>query len=163
FLGGGGALGKAPQAVGRRQAGSGKTLRRRRPRCGRERFECTIDAPVSGAGFRGWCFVLHDLLRDLLPSPVIRVLIAADHPLVRDGLRALVSAQRGIEVVAETSTGAETLRRTCELVPDVVVMDVSMPDMGGIETAQSIATSCPQAKILALTMHEERGYLTRML
>lgn len=94
---------------------------------------------------------------------MIRVLIADDHAVVREGLRALVDAQPGLSVVGEAAGGIDAWRRTTELHPDVVLLDVSMPDGGGLEAAERIAHDCPNVKVLALTMHEERGYLTRML
>lgn len=94
---------------------------------------------------------------------MIRVLIADDHAIVREGLRALVSAQPGLAVIGEAGSGTEAWRRTRELEPDVVVLDVSMPDMSGVEAAERISADCPRVKVLALTMHEERGYVTRML
>ena len=94
---------------------------------------------------------------------MIRVLIADDHAVVRDGLRALISAQPGLVVVGEAASGVEAWRRACELVPDVVVLDISMPGVGGLETTKRIATDCPTVKVLALTMHEERGYVSHML
>ncbi|HEY0995478.1 MAG TPA: response regulator transcription factor [Gemmatimonadaceae bacterium] len=94
----------------------------------------------------------------------IRVLIADDHEIVREGLRALVDAQPGIQVVGEASNAEEAWRRACELSPDVVVLDLSMPPgMASAEAAERIGRDCPQVKVLALTMHEERGYVTRML
>jgi DNA-binding NarL/FixJ family response regulator len=93
---------------------------------------------------------------------VIRVLLADDHAVVRDGLRALVAAQPGLSVVGEASSGLEAWRRSCELEPDVTVLDLSMPNVSGIEAAERIARDCPAVKVLALTMHEERGYVSRM-
>lgn len=94
----------------------------------------------------------------------IRVLIADDHEIVRDGLRVLVDAQPGLQVVGEASNAEEAWQRACELTPDVVVLDLSMPPgMASAEATERIGRDCPQAKVLALTMHEERGYVTRML
>lgn len=93
----------------------------------------------------------------------VRVVIADDHAIVRDGLRALVEAQPGLVVVGEASDGQEAWQRACDLKPDVLVLDVSMPGVGGTEAAERIAADCPEVKVLALTMHEERGYVTRLL
>jgi DNA-binding NarL/FixJ family response regulator len=93
----------------------------------------------------------------------IRVVIADDHAIVRDGLRALVEAQPGLQVVGEAADGQEAWRRACDLKPDVVLLDVSMPSAGGADAAARIATDCPTVRVVALTMHEERGYVTRML
>ena len=94
---------------------------------------------------------------------VIRVVIADDHAIVRDGLRALVEAQPGIAVVGEAADGHEAWQRSCELRPDVLVLDLSMPVLGGTEAAERIAKDCPTVRVLALTMHEERGYVSQLL
>ena len=94
---------------------------------------------------------------------MIRVLIADDHAIMRDGLRALVEAQPGLIVVGEAADGHEAWQRSCELHPDVLVLDLSMPGVGGAEAAERIAKDCPTVRVLALTMHEERGYVTRLL
>jgi DNA-binding NarL/FixJ family response regulator len=96
-------------------------------------------------------------------STGIRVVIADDHAIVRDGLRALVDAQPGLTVVGEARGGAEAWRRAIELKPHVIVLDLSMPGVGGIEAAERIAKDCPDVKVLVLTMHEERGYVSRVL
>jgi DNA-binding NarL/FixJ family response regulator len=96
-------------------------------------------------------------------SAAINILIADDHAIVRDGLRALVHAQPGLFVVGEAGDGEEAWERTCSLEPDVVVIDVSMPGLGGIEAIERITQDCPKVKVLALTMHEERGYVSRVL
>jgi DNA-binding NarL/FixJ family response regulator len=94
----------------------------------------------------------------------IRVLIADDHEIVREGLRALVDAQPGLQVVGEASNADEAWARACDLRPDVVVLDLSMPPgMASAEAAERIGRDCPGTRVLALTMHEERGYVTRML
>lgn len=96
------------------------------------------------------------------PRPV-RVVIADDHAVVRDGLRALVEAQPGLTVVGEAADGDEAHRRACELAPDVLLLDLSMPGTGGAEAAARVARDCPWVRVLVLTMHEERGYVTRLL
>ena len=96
-------------------------------------------------------------------SNPIRVLIADDHVVVREGLRALMDVQPGIVVVGEADGGEEAWRLARELNPDVLVLDVSMPNGGGAEAAERIARELPHVKILALTMHEERGYVARLL
>jgi len=82
---------------------------------------------------------------------------------VEPGLRALVAAQPGLEVVGEAADGDEAWRRACELRPDVLLLDLSMPGVGGAEAAERIARDCPEVRVIALTMHEERGYVTRLL
>lgn len=93
----------------------------------------------------------------------IRIVIADDHAVVREGLRALIEAQSGLEVVGEAGDGQEAWRRTCDLAPDVLVLDLSMPGVRGVETAERVAKDCPDVRILVLTMHEERGYVARLL
>ena len=93
----------------------------------------------------------------------IRVVIADDHAVVREGLRVLVNAQPGLDVVGEAADGQEAWQLACDMQPDVIVLDVSMPVMGGAETAERITKDCPAVRILALTMHEERGYVSRLL
>ncbi len=97
------------------------------------------------------------------PLKTVRVLIADDHAIVREGLRALVEAQPGIAVVGEAADGHEAWQRACELKPDVVLLDLSMPVVGGVEAAERIRKDCPAVQVLALTMHEERGYVARLL
>ena len=98
------------------------------------------------------------------PHPlVIRVVLADDHAIVRDGLRALVEAQPGLIVVGEAADGHEAWQRACELLPDVLVLDLSMPGVGGMEAAERVAKDCPSVRVLALTMHEERGYVAQLL
>jgi DNA-binding NarL/FixJ family response regulator len=93
----------------------------------------------------------------------IRVVIADDHAVVRDGLRSLIDAQPGLQVVGEAADGDEAWRRACELAPDVLLLDLSMPGVGGADAAERIAADCPRVRVVALTMHEERGYVTRLL
>ena len=95
--------------------------------------------------------------------PLVRVVIADDHAVVRDGLRALVDAQPGLRVVGEAGDGHEAWLRACELKPDVLLLDISMPGVGGTDAAERIAKDCPGVRVIVLTMHEERGYVTRLL
>ncbi|HET6229369.1 MAG TPA: response regulator transcription factor [Longimicrobiaceae bacterium] len=93
----------------------------------------------------------------------LRVVLADDHEVVRSGLRALVDASPGMLVVGEARDGLEAVARARELRPDVVVMDVSMPGLDGAGAAERITRECPEVRVLALTMHEDRGHLTRLL
>ena len=97
------------------------------------------------------------------PPAVLRIVLADDHAIVRQGVRALVDAEPGMLVVGEASNGAEALERARELRPDVVVVDLSMPQMGGAECTERLRREMPQVKIVALTVHEDRGYVTRLL
>ncbi|MBI2832223.1 MAG: response regulator transcription factor [Chloroflexi bacterium] len=93
----------------------------------------------------------------------MRVLIADDHVIVREGLRSLLQAQPDIEVVGEAADGEEAVRKTEELQPDVVLMDITMPGMSGLEATRQIRKDNPNVKILVLTMHESDEYFFKML
>ncbi|HEX8851042.1 MAG TPA: response regulator transcription factor [Gemmatimonadaceae bacterium] len=94
---------------------------------------------------------------------VIRVVLADDHEVVREGLKALVNAHADMRVVGEAANGEEAWRAAAALAPDVLVMDLSMPILTGAEATARIRRDCPAVKILALTVHEERLYLTQLL
>jgi len=93
----------------------------------------------------------------------VRVLIADDHPIVRDGLRMLLEAQSDMEVVAEAVNGEEAVARTAELQPDVVLMDVTMPVLNGIEATKIIKEKYPEVKVLALTVHDSQDYFFHII
>jgi DNA-binding NarL/FixJ family response regulator len=93
----------------------------------------------------------------------IRVLLAEDHNVVRDGLRLLLDIQPDITVTAEATTGREAVILARQDCPDVVVLDISMPDLDGIQAASLIRVECPQAQVLILTMHESDTYFFRAL
>ncbi len=93
----------------------------------------------------------------------IRVLIAEDHAIVREGVRLILEAQPDIEVVGETTSGREAIAKACELLPDVVCMDISMPDIDGLEATRRIKACCPDVQVLALTVHESDEYFFQML
>ena len=93
----------------------------------------------------------------------IRVLLADDHSILREGIRALLEKEEDIEVVGEASEGEEAVARTRELLPDVVVMDITMPRMNGLEATGRIRAVMPSVKVLILTMHEDEQYLAGML
>jgi len=86
-----------------------------------------------------------------------------DHPVVRDGMKALVDAEPDMEVVGEAFAGETAVREVTELRPDVVVMDLSMPGMGGTEATRRIREGCPEVRVVALTAYEERGYLRQVV
>ncbi len=96
-------------------------------------------------------------------STKLRIVLADDHNVVRAGLRALIDAQEDMEVVAEADDGEAACRLVAELSPDVTVMDVSMPELGGAQATELIRRQNADARVLALTVHEDRGYLQRML
>jgi two-component system response regulator NreC len=93
----------------------------------------------------------------------IRLLLVDDHEVVRAGLRTLLESRSGLKVVGEAGGGREAIRLAAELRPDVVLMDISMPDMDGAETTRRIKQATPEINILALTIHEEEAYFFEML
>jgi len=86
----------------------------------------------------------------------IRVLIVDDHAVVRDGIRAVLTLQRDIQIVGEAVNGKEAVEKTIELLPDVVVMDIVMPVMSGLDAVKEICMQCPQAKVLMLTQYDDQ-------
>jgi two-component system response regulator NreC len=93
----------------------------------------------------------------------IRVLIADDHVIVREGIRALVEAQPDIEVVGEATNGEEAVIKAKEIQPDIVLMDITMPVMNGLEATKQIRQQSPEVRILVLTMHESDDYFFKIL
>ncbi len=91
----------------------------------------------------------------------IRVLLADDHALMREGLRALLTTTPDIEIVGEVRTGREAESRVLQLDPDVVLMDIAMPDLNGIEAARLIHAKCPAVRIVILSMHASAEYVYR--
>jgi DNA-binding NarL/FixJ family response regulator len=96
-------------------------------------------------------------------QPPVRVLLADDHPIVREGIRSLLNAQPGIRVVAEAADGESALRRARECTPDVAVLDLSMPVLGGVEATERMRLESPATRVLVLTVHEDGGYAERVL
>jgi DNA-binding NarL/FixJ family response regulator len=92
----------------------------------------------------------------------LRILLADDHQMLRDGLRLLIDAQPNMRVVGEAANGHEALAKARELAPDLVVMDLSMPEMNGLEATQRLKAELPQIRILALTAHEDELYLAQL-
>lgn len=92
-----------------------------------------------------------------------RILLADDHAILRSGLRYMLSSQEDLEIVGEASTGVETLK-LCEMIqPDLVLLDVSMPGMGGLDVLPSLRRLAPSTKILVLTMHDDKHYMNQAL
>jgi two-component system, NarL family, response regulator NreC len=95
--------------------------------------------------------------------PRIRVLIADDHAVLRAGLKMLLNAQPDIEVVGEASDGQEAVEQAQTLHPDVVLMDISMPSLGGLEATKQIRHTLGRTQVLVLTMHDDESYLRQFL
>ncbi len=98
----------------------------------------------------------------MIPEP-IRILLVDDHAVLRAGLRALLEAEPGLTVVGETGTGEAGVEMAASLRPHVVVMDLSMPGMGGLEATRSIAATGQNTRVLVLTMHGEEEHLLPVL
>ena len=96
------------------------------------------------------------------PATCITVLLAEDHMIVREGLRRLLEAERDIEVVGEAATGREAVTVARKLRPDVVVMDIAMPVLNGLEATRQIRHHVPDAKILILSAHNDDVYVERL-
>src|SRR5215212_136936 len=95
--------------------------------------------------------------------PKLRILLADDHETVREGLKTILNAQADMEVIAEAGDGRAAIAQARELLPDIVVMDVSMPRLNGLKATEALAQCCPQIQILALTRHADDGYLQQLL
>jgi DNA-binding NarL/FixJ family response regulator len=93
----------------------------------------------------------------------IKVLIADDHQIVRESLRALLEKEPGISVVGEAEEGRTALRLAREFLPDVIIMDVAMPDLNGIEATRQVMSEFPEIKVVALSMHNDRRFVLNML
>jgi DNA-binding NarL/FixJ family response regulator len=93
----------------------------------------------------------------------LRVFLADDHAVLREGLRMLVDSQDDMEVVGEAGDGRAAVKSVTELLPDVAVLDVSMPELNGLQATAFIKRCCPDAKILTLTRHTDDGYLQQLL
>jgi DNA-binding NarL/FixJ family response regulator len=93
----------------------------------------------------------------------IRVLLADDHTILRKGIRMLIEAQGDMEVVGEAATGREAIETARSLKPDVIIMDVSMPELNGIEGTRQICDELTRTRVLALTMHKDSVYVREIL
>lgn len=93
----------------------------------------------------------------------IRIILADDHKIVRDGLKTLIEKERDMEVVAEAEDGRMTVKLAKKFSPDVVIMDITMPDMNGIDATRDIVKEVSGVKVIALSMHSDRRLVTGML
>ncbi|MBN2326294.1 MAG: response regulator transcription factor [Candidatus Omnitrophica bacterium] len=93
----------------------------------------------------------------------IKIILADDHSIIREGLRPLLEKEEDMEVIGEAETGRQALQLVEKLNPDVVIMDISMPDLNGIEAARRIQQDFPQCKIVALSVHTDNQYVARMI
>jgi DNA-binding NarL/FixJ family response regulator len=93
----------------------------------------------------------------------IRILLADDHAVVRRGFRALLNAESDLEVIGEASNGLEAIEQALALQPDVVVMDVTMPNLNGIEATRRLAQQAARVRVLALSMHKDAVYVREIL
>jgi DNA-binding NarL/FixJ family response regulator len=93
----------------------------------------------------------------------ISVFLADDHAVVRDGLRALLEAQPGIRVIGDAANGRETVRQVTQLYPDVVVLDIAMPELNGIEAAREIGQVSPATRVIILSMHSTTEHVFQAL
>jgi len=94
---------------------------------------------------------------------MIRVLVVDDHAILRDGIRSLLESQEDIIVVGEASDGSEAVELVGKLLPDIVLMDISMPKTNGLEATRSIKERFPQVNVLILTQHDNREYIAPAL
>ncbi len=94
---------------------------------------------------------------------IIRVLLAEDHTIVRKGLRSLLDAEADIEVVGEAEDGRQAVEKAQQLRPDIVLMDITMPGLNGLEATRQLKKYCPEVKVVALTVHTNEEYILQVL
>jgi two-component system nitrate/nitrite response regulator NarL len=93
----------------------------------------------------------------------IRILLADDHPIVLDGVKAHLAAQSEFEIIGEATDGQEALRKARQLRPDVILMDISMPVMNGLEAMGLLRKHAPQSKVIIMTMHDNKEYIAQIV
>ena len=96
-------------------------------------------------------------------NSTVRIALADDHTLVREGLRKIIEAQPGWEVISEAADGREAVSKALELKPDVVIVDLAMPQLSGVDAIQQIVRRLPATRVLVLSMHADEVYVTRAL
>ena len=98
-----------------------------------------------------------------MAETTIRVALVDDHPMLREGTAAILAAQPGIAVVGQTGRGAETLALVEASTPDVLLLDIRLPDMSGLEVARRVRTAYPRVAIVILSNYEDAGYVRALL
>lgn len=93
----------------------------------------------------------------------VKLMLVDDHALVREGIRSTLVRYPFISIVGEAGDGKEAIRKTKELCPDIVLMDLNMPEMSGLEALPIIRKNCPETKVIALTVHDNKEYITQLL
>ncbi len=95
--------------------------------------------------------------------PPIKILLADDHEILREGLRRMIEKEPDMEVVGEAEDGRSVLKMARKLTPDVIVMDITMPDLNGMDATRKILSETPGTRVLALSMHQDRKFVLGML
>ena len=96
------------------------------------------------------------------PSKKVNIILVDDHQMLRDGLRNLIEQKANLQIIGEASNGREAIKLCAKLIPDVVITDVSMPNLNGIESAKQIIKENPEIKIIGLSMHANRKFVQSM-
>ena len=93
----------------------------------------------------------------------INLMLVDDHAVVRSGLRMLIEAEEDVEIIAEAGSASEAINIVCQKMPDVILMDIGLPDLSGIDATRQIKRLCPEVAVVALTIHEDEEYFFKML
>jgi CheY-like chemotaxis protein len=93
----------------------------------------------------------------------IKVLLVDDHPVVRKGLASCLASRENLKIVGEAADGTEAMRKVAELSPDIVLMDINMPELDGLAVTERLQKESPQVKVLVLSMHSNREYVLRII
>lgn len=93
----------------------------------------------------------------------IKILLADDHPVVRKGLYSCLASRENLKILGEAADGAEAMRKILELLPDIVLVDINMPQLDGLAVTERIQKECPQVKVIVLSMHSNREYVLRII
>lgn len=93
----------------------------------------------------------------------LRIVLAEDHQTVREGIKLLINSQPDMEVISEAGDGVAAIKEAQKLAPDIIVMDISMPDLNGLKATKKLKQLCPDVKVLTLTRHTEDAYLQQII